>query len=581
MLPHNVKLVVWDLDETFWQGTLAEGEITPIPSNQEMVVTLAQRGIMSAISSKNDFEKAKATLEKLNVWDYFIFPKIQFSPKGKLVSEIIEQANLRAENVLFIDDLHLNREEVTHFCPGIMVADPAVILPELLALPQLTGKDDSGLTRLKQYKNLEQKSVNRAASNLETEDFLRECNIRVDIKHDIESEFDRIVELANRTNQLNFTKIRLEKPAAVEKFRKQCSTYGTSVGTIHVSDRYGDYGMVGFYMLRNLKDVKRLVHFAFSCRTMNMGIEQYVHERLGKPACRIVQPVANPIKTFKKIDWIHEGSGGEVTLGALQGSKKLVLLGGCELRQLASLCSSNRAEYVNEVENKRGIRHDDLGFILSSRNDLKQDPAFAKIFTWKPKTATRFDDDIASSSIVIASLFRILQLDYFKTAKGTWFGLTPAELNAYLRELGSKFPRMFWYLPMGPEKKLSLLEQSLDRLAELAPPGANLFALGVSTWRKRKAETLSDKDLQVREYDLFLCRKFNECLRAYCQKSSRFTFVDLDAILQEDDMITVTHFHRRGYLAIANFISSSITAALSATAAPDEAPATGILELAE
>jgi hypothetical protein len=118
-------------------------------------------------------------------------------------------------------------------------------------------------------------------------------------------------------------------------------------------------------------------------------------------------------------------------------------------------------------------------------------------------------------------------------------------------------------------------------LAALAPAGANLFALGVSTWRKRRAETLSDKDLQVREYDLFLCRKFNECLRAYCQKSSRFTFVDLDAILQEDDMITVTHFHRRGYLAIANFISGSITAALSAATAPDEAPATGILELAE
>ncbi len=94
-----------------------------------------------------------------------------------------------------------------------MVADPAVILPDLLALPQLKGKDDSGLTRLKQYKNLEQKSVNRAASNLETEDFLRECNIRVDIKHDIESDFDRIVELANRTNQLNFTKIRVETQA--------------------------------------------------------------------------------------------------------------------------------------------------------------------------------------------------------------------------------------------------------------------------------------------------------------------------------------------------------------------------------
>ena len=35
MLQNDVKLVIWDLDDTFWSGTLAEGEITPLPENQD------------------------------------------------------------------------------------------------------------------------------------------------------------------------------------------------------------------------------------------------------------------------------------------------------------------------------------------------------------------------------------------------------------------------------------------------------------------------------------------------------------------------------------------------------------------
>lgn len=557
-LANNVKLVIWDLDDTFWDGTLAEGEIVPVPANHEIVATLARRGIMSGICSKNNFEQTKAKLIELDVWDLFIFPRIQFTPKGQLVGEIIDDANLRAENVLFIDDNHLNREEVKHYCPGIMVADPLDILPSLLSIPQLKGKDDSKLSRLKQYKNLEKKSVERRESKLENEEFLRECGIRVDIKYDVDKEFDRIVELANRTNQLNFTKIRLETPQAVEDFRKLCGAYGTTVGTVHVSDRYGDYGIVGYFLLRIVGAVKELTHFAFSCRTMNMGIEQYVYERLGEPAVKIVGPVANEIKTFAKVDWIEYGTGGEVTLGALEGSKKLVLIGGCELRQLASLCSSNRAEYVNEVENEHWIRHDDLGFILTDRYQLDADPVFAKTVTWKPASAKQFDIDVAESSIVIASMFRAIQTDYFKTAKGTWFALGARTLKGHLKELKATFfVKNFWFMPLGVQKKLELLKQSFDRLAALTPAHARLFALGVSTWIEPDAS--GENNLKLRE-------TFNAFLKAYCAKSDKFVYIDLDEVVQSSDMITSTHFHRRGYLSIAQFISNSMAAVPSASA---------------
>ena len=51
ILYDKIKLIVWDLDDTFWKGTLSEEHIEPIASNIELVKILAQRGIVSAICS--------------------------------------------------------------------------------------------------------------------------------------------------------------------------------------------------------------------------------------------------------------------------------------------------------------------------------------------------------------------------------------------------------------------------------------------------------------------------------------------------------------------------------------------------
>jgi predicted enzyme involved in methoxymalonyl-ACP biosynthesis len=77
-----VKLVIWDLDETFWSGTLSEGGATPIDEHVEMVRALVDRGIMCSICSKNDYGEAKAKLEEMGIWDLFVFPHIAWSPKG-------------------------------------------------------------------------------------------------------------------------------------------------------------------------------------------------------------------------------------------------------------------------------------------------------------------------------------------------------------------------------------------------------------------------------------------------------------------------------------------------------------------
>ena len=104
----KIKLVIWDLDETFWKGTLSEEGIIPIQKNIDIINKLTNRGIINSIVSKNTFEIAKEKLVEIGVWDKFIFPTIEWSAKGPLIKELIDKCQLRASNVLFIDDNHLN-----------------------------------------------------------------------------------------------------------------------------------------------------------------------------------------------------------------------------------------------------------------------------------------------------------------------------------------------------------------------------------------------------------------------------------------------------------------------------------------
>jgi len=115
--------VIWDLDETFWDGAVIEGGIRFNPENRDIVVQLAQRGIMSSICSTNDFDRAKSILVDNGVWDYFIFPSRDWQPIGPRITALIEQIQLRPPTVMFIDDNSLNLQAALHFNPESQLLD--------------------------------------------------------------------------------------------------------------------------------------------------------------------------------------------------------------------------------------------------------------------------------------------------------------------------------------------------------------------------------------------------------------------------------------------------------------------------
>jgi FkbH-like protein len=333
-----IRLIIWDLDETFWRGTLEEGSVVVPPEHAELVKTLAGRGIVSAICSRNDPKTAKARLEQSGLWEWFVFPRIAYTFKSVLINDIVEQIGLRPETVLFIDDNPFNRADAAEFVTGINVADPSII-PELLQHAQLRGKPDSQLTRLQRYRVLESKQAEYTSSTDRTP-FLRGCEIVVSIHFDIENQFDRIHELVNRTNQLNFTKERWEE--AVEEAREEYlsaarKNYGIHAGYVKVRDRYGYYGVCGFFEARRRAATVSLEHFLFSCRVLNMGVEQFIYQHLEYPKIKKAPGTVSELSDSQVVDWITIVADAELEGGATahETRLKLCLHGPCELVQSA------------------------------------------------------------------------------------------------------------------------------------------------------------------------------------------------------------------------------------------------------
>jgi FkbH-like protein len=343
-----VRLVIWDLDETFWRGTVTEGGMSYRQDVHDIVVELSRRGILSSICSKNDEAVVRPILERHGIWDYFIFPSINWEPKGPRIASLIETIQLRPATILFIDDNPMNLNEAAHYAPGVQIAAETII-PDILTNPLFKGKDDSGLTRLAQYKLLERRKQDEGAAVSATGNqlaFLRSSNIRVQFDYDLEANIDRVVELINRTNQLNFIKSRLPEDINEARLaaRRLFSNFDVQAALVRVTDNYGDYGFCGFYAVRTHGTQRDLLQFAFSCRILGMGVERWLYNHLGRP--RIViqgEVLANLDQTEPAIDWVTIGTGDDRSKGRDEASliDSMVVRGGCDLTAVGHYLVNN------------------------------------------------------------------------------------------------------------------------------------------------------------------------------------------------------------------------------------------------
>ena len=265
-----LKCVVWDLDNTIWDGVLVEDGPANLRLKPEIIMIIEEldrRGIVQSIASKNNYEESLQALKQFKIDQFFLYPQISWSPKGAAVNAIARQLNIGIEALLFVDDSEFELQQVASSCAGIKVlnAKDYLSLLELEACQAIVTNESKN--RRKMYQ-VEQKRRNLAEEFVaDYKAFLTHCNMQLTISALTQENLERVHELTQRTNQMNFSGNRYDR----DVLRSIMKTSYLDTYVIACEDRFGSYGIVGFGMVDSREP--RMVDLMFSCRIQSKRVE--------------------------------------------------------------------------------------------------------------------------------------------------------------------------------------------------------------------------------------------------------------------------------------------------------------------
>lgn len=266
----SIKVVVWDLDHTIWEGILLEDEAVTLRAGvREVIKALDERGILQSISSKNDPATALAKLKAFGLDEYFLYPQIGWNAKSIAIEEISTAINVGMDTLAFIDDQAFEREEVAFNHPQVLCLDVTEInglLDRHEFMPRFRTEDS--LNRRRMYMS----DITRNAVEKEFEGpqdaFLATLGLKLSLARATVDDLQRAEELTRRTNQLNTTGYTYsydELKEFMHSDRHQLLIAG-------LEDRFGSYGKIGLCLVERMDEAWVLKLLLMSCRVMSRGV---------------------------------------------------------------------------------------------------------------------------------------------------------------------------------------------------------------------------------------------------------------------------------------------------------------------
>jgi FkbH-like protein len=266
----KIKCVVWDLDNTLWDGVLVEdgADRLRLKANIATIIqTLDQRGILHSIVSKNNSEDALRVLKRFDLDQYFLCPQISWEPKSQGIKAIAQQLNIGLDSILFIDDSKFELAEVKAVYPEVQLlsAEQYGTLTERNEF-ELPITAESRMRRELYKVEASRQSLAQSFSN-DYMAFIRHCQIQLSIRPMTEENLERVHELTQRTNQMNFSGNRYDR----EVLRGLLSAPHIDTLVLSCEDRFGSYGVIGFSVVNRLEP--RMTDLMFSCRIQSKRVE--------------------------------------------------------------------------------------------------------------------------------------------------------------------------------------------------------------------------------------------------------------------------------------------------------------------
>lgn len=333
----QVKLVIFDLDNTMWRGMAGDhyGRSDQAPPYNdgwpmglwETVQQLRARGILVSLASKNTQEVVERLWPEIVQPPFikfadFVEPRINWRPKAENIAEIMEAVSLTPKSVVFVDDNPVERASIQAAFPGIrVIGDHPYLTRRILMwspetqVARLTNESRKRETMIRNQ--IERKTV---AASLSKEDFLKtlQCTIELGAIHSSDDpSFARCFELLNKTNQFN-TNGKRWTAAEIATFLES----GGEIVHITVTDRFSSYGLVGV----GLAIDDRIEQYVMSCRVLGLGVEAAavgeIVRRLRRDGTKpiagsiVETPTNMPCRSLYADCGFIEGEGGSYVLAA-------------------------------------------------------------------------------------------------------------------------------------------------------------------------------------------------------------------------------------------------------------------------
>ena len=287
------KVLVLDCDNTLWRGVVGEDGIEgiaitdPFLSVQRFAVKQHTQGILLCLASKNTERDVLDVLDRRADMalkaEHIVAYRINWQAKADNLRSLSRELNLGLDSFVFIDDNPIE-------CAQIRAALPQVVTLQLPSeieigdfLENLWIFDKVAVTS----EDLRRTSLYRenAARQLQEEsatdiaDFISSLDLHIDISDPTESEWPRLAQLTQRTNQFNFTTVR-----RTESEIRAAQLSGAVVMRVNVKDRFGDYGLVGLIVANSTDGSLLIDTLLLSCRVLGRGVEHAMLHRLGQLA---------------------------------------------------------------------------------------------------------------------------------------------------------------------------------------------------------------------------------------------------------------------------------------------------------
>ncbi|HEX5974592.1 MAG TPA: HAD-IIIC family phosphatase [Rubrobacteraceae bacterium] len=266
----SIKCVVWDLDDTVWDGILLEDpEVRVRPDVVEILKALDERGILHSIASRNDHDAAMARLREHGLEEYFLYPQINWNSKAASIAQIAKDINIGLDAIAFVDDQPFEREEVAFSHDKVLCLDSRQ-LEGLLDRPEFTPRFITEDSKVRRRMYLADIRRNREEAEFvgPTEEFLATLGMVFTIAPAREADLQRAEELTVRTHQLNTTGYTY----SYEELEELSRSPHHKLLVASLTDRHGTYGKIGLTLIECGPEVWTIKLLLMSCRVMSKGV---------------------------------------------------------------------------------------------------------------------------------------------------------------------------------------------------------------------------------------------------------------------------------------------------------------------